>query len=53
MSAPQTRQRKSRLSEPREAVTESAKRQVSEVRDVATGAITSGAWAYPIMVSQH
>ena len=51
MSSPQTRRRTSRLSQSREAIAESAKRQVSDVGTVATEAVTSGAWAYPLLVS--
>ncbi len=50
MSLPQTRQRSSRLDSHSDAVVESAKRQVKEVGTVAQDAVTSGAWAYPILV---
>ena len=51
MSSPQTRRRSSRLSGPQEALTESAKRQLRDAGGVATEAVTSGAWAYPLLVS--
>jgi len=45
-----TRKRQNRLSQGSNALTESAKRQVAEVSNVASDAVTSGAWAYPILV---
>jgi hypothetical protein len=45
------RKRQNRLSQSGEALTESAKRQVAEVGHVASDAVTSGAWAYPLLVS--
>jgi hypothetical protein len=48
--AESTRQRQSRLSQGQEAITESAKRQVGTVTTVAQEAVTSGAWAYPLLV---
>ncbi|WVF69993.1 hypothetical protein IAT40_004778 [Kwoniella sp. CBS 6097] len=48
MSSPQTRKRTSRLQATGDSISESAKRQVGEVRDTAQDAITSGAWGYPI-----
>ena len=50
MSSPQTRKRKSRLDAPRDAIIDSAKRQLSEAGAVAADAITSGAWSYPVLV---
>ena len=50
MASPQTRKRTSRLDDQRDAVVESAKRQVKEVGLVAQDAVFSGAWAYPILV---
>ena len=44
------RKRQTRLSQGGEAISESAKRQVSEVGNVASDAVTSGAWAYPLLV---
>jgi len=49
---PTTRKRQNRLSQQGEALTESAKRQVGEVGNIASDAVSSGAWAYPILVSQ-
>ncbi|KAK1922928.1 hypothetical protein DB88DRAFT_493169 [Papiliotrema laurentii] len=43
------RKRQNRLSQSGEALTESAKRQVAEVGHVASDAVTSGAWAYPLL----
>ncbi|WWD22116.1 hypothetical protein CI109_106605 [Kwoniella shandongensis] len=49
MAASQTRQRTQKLQSTADTITESAKRQVKEVGDTAQDALTSGAWAYPLL----
>ncbi|ORX41188.1 hypothetical protein BD324DRAFT_613564 [Kockovaella imperatae] len=47
--ASETRRRSGRLEAQKDAFAESAKRQVSDAGGVASEAVTSGAWAYPIL----
>ena len=50
MSSSQTRKRSSQFETQQEAIVESVKRQVQEVGTVAQDAVTSGVWAYPVLV---
>ena len=50
MSSSQTRKRSSRLESQQEAIVDSAKRQLQEVGTTAQDAVTSGVWAYPVLV---
>lgn len=56
MSATTTRKRgnhaANQASDVASSLTDSAKKQVFEVRDVAKDAVVSGTWAYPLLVSQ-
>ena len=51
MSASQTRKRSNKAQDVGASIAESAKRQVGEVGSVASDAVVSGTWAYPLQVS--